>query len=437
MKFLHVLSYILLILCSMLTNAQNVSKQDSINIQRAYNSHVLRDKELDVKFWNSLHDSIGHYKLMNALYEENLSIQNVLENYQINYQKGSHWSSMKGDILVDLYKFSLRTNRIDSSKTYKKLVLNSDYIPIKDKIRILILSNHYLLATALDTKTILSNSYQITQYLKQVNNPELEIRHLFFLVRFYTQTKNLAYAEEILKQTQIKVSKTHYLAHYESYSRHSLYLLLAQKKYNKLKYLLPVFKKHQKRISLNFDLALIYFWGLNDLTMAKNHLQLLKDEYGEQNFRPDFILLEAEISLAEKNYSKVLLLIDKAEFRNYVKDRFFKNETHIQAVRLTAAAHEGLHQYKKALAYHKAYKRMEDSIRAIQKEQQFIQANFRLKKDQELQQLAKANLEQELANERSEKKSRLLIFGLIVFMFFGIAGVYYFKSKKKFSCILS
>jgi signal transduction histidine kinase/AraC-like DNA-binding protein len=98
--------------------------------------------------------------------------------------------------------------------------------------------------------------------------------------------------------------------------------------------------------------------------------------------------------------------------------------------KVKSLAYDGLNQPKKALAFHKEFKFLQDSIGAVQKEQQFLQANFRLKKDQELQQLAQANLTQELENEKSEKELQLMVVAAIVLMILGIFSVYYFKSKK-------
>jgi signal transduction histidine kinase/AraC-like DNA-binding protein len=427
MKSLNVLPYILFFSCISLLNAQKVSQQDSIHLQKSFDSLTIWYDKLSEEIEDTKQDSTSLLQYYSTSYREHSVFYNKLESYQLNYQEDSHWSNIKGEVLQTLYYDGFLAGK-DSSLYYKNLINELDYIPPYFKMNTLINENQFIIDQTNNNELFLENTYKIQQALQQHYEPAIDAMNLLNLAKFHILSNNIIYAEDALVALQDKVQ---FLNDYNTNDYFNTYVkfLIEQENFSKAKSILSLYPQKTDIIWYEHLLrSKIYFFGDHNLAAAKQELHVYEKKYAHLE-HPELLIFKAELAHKEKRYREMLSILAKANQRN-VDSYIFKSKRLLKILRLTSLAYEHLNQPQQALVYHKKYKRTEDSIKAIQKQQQFVQANFRLKKDQELQQLVQANLERQLASEQSQKQARLYIFGLIILMFLGIAGVYYFKTKK-------
>jgi len=120
----------------------------------------------------------------------------------------------------------------------------------------------------------------------------------------------------------------------------------------------------------------------------------------------------AKIAFAEQRYTDALTFLEEAENPQALLANYEKNFSSDVIYELRSKVYEALDKPALALAAYKQFLIMKDSIEAAEEEVRFAQINFKVQKDKELQDLAAANLAQELENKQSIQQL-WLIFGIV------------------------
>jgi hypothetical protein len=230
---------------------------------------------------------------------------NKLDSYQLDYQKGSYWSDLRGSTLGEITSLHNILGQRDSAMFYENQMMSLDYIPAASKASILIAKNSASAIRGYDVEAFLDNSYRIEEYLKEQPDTELILLHLHELGKFYYITKNFNYANEVMEKAQEKMQGVEHGRLQNSLFLLHIRLLIAQDKYDKL---LPILTAYSEAIPnaryYHLYRGQYYLKGEKNIPLAREEFLKFEEQNKDTKLLSEYYILRAELAIAEKQYSK-------------------------------------------------------------------------------------------------------------------------------------